>query len=376
MELLSLATPISRSLLRVLVAIASLLVLVSCGGGSPSPGGPAPGGGGGFNRGPTVVVTELAQQRSIRDQVEAIGTARANESVTITAKVTDTVNHIRFEDGGFVKAGDVLVELTNEEQTALLAEAEANVDDARTQFKRLEDLLGQGSVPVSQVDEARAKHSAARARYQSIVARLDDRLITAPFAGVLGFRQVSAGTLITPGTAITTLDDVSIIKLDFSIPEVYLNLLRPGARIEAQSPAYPDMTFSATLRTIGSRVDPVTRAATVRAHIDNSGLLLKPGMLLTAKLTTAERETLMVPESALVQRSAEVFVYTIEDGRASMREVTHGIRNQGWVEILSGLSEGEEVITEGVIKVRNGAPVSAGAQVSSSRDSQNSSGDD
>jgi membrane fusion protein (multidrug efflux system) len=351
------------------------LLLASCGGGTDTQGhaGPPGRGAGGFSRGPTLVVTELAQQRTIRDQVETIGTARANESVTITAKVTDTVNYVRFEDGAFVETGDVLVELTNEEQTALLAEAEANVDDARTQFKRLQDLLGQGSVPVSQVDEARAKHSAAKARYQSIVARLDDRLITAPFAGVLGFREVSAGTLITPGTAITTLDDVSVIKLDFSVPEVYLSLVQPGTRIEASSPAYPDEVFNAILRTVGSRVNPVTRAATVRAHINNDRLLLRPGMLLTAKLTTAERETLMVPESALVQRSAEVFVYTIEEGRASMREVTHGVRNRGWVEILSGLSEGEAVITEGVIKVRNGAPVSTAAQLTSRQQHPNKS---
>jgi membrane fusion protein (multidrug efflux system) len=376
MGLLCPVTWAKGQILRIPIAIAVLL-LASCDDGSPARGSGAPAArGGGFNRGPTLVVTELAQQRAIRDQVEAIGTARANESVTITAKVTDTVNQVRFEDGGFVEAGEVLVELTNEEQTALLAEAEANVDDTRTQFNRLEDLLGQGSVPVSQVDGARAKYSAARARYQSIVARLDDRLITAPFAGVLGFRQVSAGTLITPGTAITTLDDVSVMKLDFSIPEVYLSLVQPGTQIEALSPAYPDQIFHATLRTVGSRVDPITRAATVRAHINNDGLLLRPGMLLTAKITTAERETLMVPESALVQRSAEVFVYTIEDGHASMREVTHGIRNQGWVEILTGLSEGEEVITEGVIKIRNGAPVNTAAHLSSRGPRPFNSGDD
>ena len=140
-------------------------------------------------------------------------------------------------------------------RVTLLAEAEANVDDASTQLKRLENLLTQRSVPVSQVDEARARHTAAEARYRSIVARLDDRLITAPFSGVLGFRQVSAGTLITPGDPITTLDDISIIKLDFSVPEVYLNMVQPGSRIEARSPAYPDATFNATVRSKARCVD-------------------------------------------------------------------------------------------------------------------------
>ena len=146
-----------------------------------------------------------ARVRSIADIVEAIGTTQANESVTITAKVTDSIRHVRFDDGDFVQEGDVLVELTNEEQTALLQEEEAGRQDAQNQYDRLKDLLEQRSIPVSDVDEARARLAAAEARYQATVARLDDRLIRAPFTGLLGFREVSAGTLITPGTPITTL---------------------------------------------------------------------------------------------------------------------------------------------------------------------------
>lgn len=303
------------------------------------------------------MVASAAEQRPLRDEVEAIGTAHANESVTITAKVTDTVSRVRFEDGAFVSQGDVLLELTNREETALLAEAQANLQDARTQLARLEDLLAQRTVPVSQVDEARARFAAAEARYQSVVARLADRLIRAPFSGVLGFRQVSEGTLITPGTAITTLDDVSVIKLDFSLPETYLRLLRPGQALQAQSVAFPGRTFAATVRTIDSRVDPVTRAATVRALIDNGDLLLRPGMLLTVRLVTAEREALMVPEDALVQRGDRVYVYVVEEGIVDIREVVHGQRYQGWVEITQGLDEGDAVVTEGVIKVRPGMRV-------------------
>ncbi|MCY4060102.1 MAG: biotin/lipoyl-binding protein, partial [Gammaproteobacteria bacterium] len=165
------------------------------------------GGGGAFFGGPPpLVLAEPATVRSIADVVEAVGTTRANESVTITAKVTDSIRHVRFEDGDFVNPGDILVELTNEEQTALLKEAEANLRDAETQHNRLADLLEAQSVPASDVDEAEARLFGARARYEAIVARIDDRLIRAPFKGLLGFRQVSAGTLITPGTPITTLD--------------------------------------------------------------------------------------------------------------------------------------------------------------------------
>jgi len=307
----------------------------------------------------TTVVFAAAELRTIKRQVEAIGTTRANESVTITAKVTAKVNNVTFDDGMLVDTGTVLVELTNEEETALLAEAQANVDDTKSQYTRLRDLLKKQSIPVSQVDEAKARYSGAQARYQSMLARMDDRLIRAPFTGVLGFREVSAGTLITPGTPISTLDDLSTIKLDFSVPEVYIGLLRPGMEIEATSVAFAGRQFSAQVRTVGSRVDPVTRALVVRAVIDNSDLALRPGMLMSIQLTTAEREALMIPASALVQLSQQSHVYTSANGIAQKQPVQFGERYDGWIEIVSGLSAGEQVVVEGTVKVRDGAPIIA-----------------
>ena len=311
---------------------------------------------GGFG-GPPLVVTETATVRSIADIVEAIGTTQANESVTITAKVTDSIRHVRFDDGDFVQQGDVLVELTNEEQTALLQEAEAARQDAQNQYDRLKNLLEQRSIPVSDVDEAQSRLSGARARYQALVARLDDRLIRAPFTGLLGFREVSAGTLITPGTSITTLDDISVIKLDFALPEVHLGVVHPGLSLTAASAAFRGRSFAATVRTVGSRVNPVTRAVTVRAHIDNSDALLRPGMLMTVKLTTASRDAVMVPETALLQRGMETFVYAVTDGRAAMTTIDFGIRLDGWAEARTGIAPGQEVVVEGVMNVRDGGPV-------------------
>lgn len=329
-----------------------LIALFIAGCSDDDPAGPPRGFGG-----PPLVVTGTTTVRSIADVVEAVGTTQANESVTITAKVTDSIRHVRFEDGDFVDEGDVLVELTNEEQTALLQEAEASKQDAQTQYDRLKNLLDQQSIPVSDVDEARARLSGARARYQAIVARLDDRLIRAPFTGLLGFRQVSAGTLITPGTPITTLDDISVVKLDFALSEVYLGVVHPGLSLTAASAAFPGRSFDAAVRTIGSRVNPVTRAVPVRALIDNPEALLRPGMLMTVKLDTASRDALMVPETALLQRGMETFVYTVDDGQATMSTIELGIRRDGWAEALSGLTVGQQVITEGVMKVRNGGPV-------------------
>lgn len=314
----------------------------------------------GAERVPPLVVTQSAVRRPVRDEVEAIGTTFANESVIVTAQITDKVTRINFDDGDRVEAGQVLVELGTEEEIALLAEAEANAEDARRQATRLQNLLEQGSVPTSQADEARSRQKAAEARYESILARLAYRQIKAPFDGVLGFREVSEGTLVTPGTKITSLDDLSVIKLDFSVPEVHLGVLEPGLRLNARSPAFPSRSFDAVVRTIGSRIDPVTRSATVRALIANDDFLLRPGMLLTVRLVTAQRDALMVPETALVQRGGEVLVYVVDDaGLAQAQRVEIGVRRDGWAEVTAGLTEGTAVITDGVIKVRPGAPVDA-----------------
>lgn len=335
-------------------AAVALLLAAGCDDASAPAGGRGSFGG----RPATLVVAEPAKLRPLNDVVEAVGTTLANESLTITAKVTDAIRQVRFDDGDFVAKGDILVELTNEEQTAQLAEAEANVLDARTQYERLKNLLDQSSVPVSDVDEAQARLAAMTARHQAILARLDDRLIRAPFAGLLGFRQVSAGTLMTPGTPITTLDDISVIKLDFSIPEIHLGVVQPGLQLTAQSAAFPSRSFPAEVATVGSRVNPTTRAVPVRALIDNAELLLRPGMLMAVVLTTSSREALAVPETALLQRGGQTFVYTLgEEQRATITSIDMGARQAGWIEVLSGLAPGQQVITEGVLKVRNGAPV-------------------
>ncbi|MCR9280016.1 MAG: efflux RND transporter periplasmic adaptor subunit [Pseudomonadaceae bacterium] len=346
----------SRAFKPALVLSSLLAMLVGCGADTNK--GP----GAGFKRPPTPVVTEAVAVRDLSDVINAIGNTQANESVTITAKVTDTVSKVHFDDGQLVEAGDVLIELTNAEETALLNEALANRTDAETQLERLSNLYEQRTIPLSQVDEAKARANAARARYNSVVARLDDRLIRAPFSGSLGFRQVSAGTLITPGTAIATLDDISVIKLDFAIPEVYLAQLKLGLNLRAYSSAYTEETFIATIAGIDTRVDPVTRTARARALIDNADHRLKPGMLLTVALSTRPRTALAVSETAIIQRSGRAFVYVVsaDDSNqqvAVMRPIVIGTRSDGYAEILSGLSLGERVIIEGTIKVRDGAPV-------------------
>ncbi|MEJ6683277.1 MAG: efflux RND transporter periplasmic adaptor subunit [SAR86 cluster bacterium] len=307
----------------------------------------------------TLVETRPAYQTILIDQIEAIGTARANESVLLTAKVTDTVRKVNFEDGQFVSQGDILVELTNGEETAQLAEAQATLDEASRQYSRVSNLIAQKLASETQLDVEKTRMQTAQARLEAILARLDDRLIRAPFSGILGFRNTSPGTLLTSSTPVTSLDDISAIKLDFAIPENYLSTLEPGQEVVAGSAAYPDQFFTGVVATINSRVDPVTRAVMVRAVINNTNKQLRPGMLLTVKLVLSRTPALVIPESAVIPIQDRQYVYVIDpQGIAQRQEITVGRRRAGIVEVLSGISVDEEVITAGVIKINPGSKVS------------------
>ncbi|HET6603070.1 MAG TPA: efflux RND transporter periplasmic adaptor subunit [Xanthomonadaceae bacterium] len=303
-------------------------------------------------------MTAIVQAEPWSDAIEALGTTSANESVVLTAKVTETVDSVNFEDGDLVESGDVLVDLSGRAEVAQLEEAQAAYKEARQQYERQAELVTQGTIARSQLDTQIATRDAARARVQAIRARLSDRVITAPFAGVLGFRQVSPGTLVTPGTAIATLDDISTIKLDFSVPERFLSAVAPGQQVVARSAAWPDQEFTGTVQTVGSRVDPVTRAVTVRANIPNPERRLRPGMLLSVRLFEPPRSAIAIPEIALIQIGASSYVYRVaEGGVVQQLEVEIGARRRGKVEIARGLDAGDRIVVEGTVKLRPGARV-------------------
>jgi membrane fusion protein (multidrug efflux system) len=321
-------------------------------------GGRSAGRAGGFAQSqPPLVTVARVKRDQLYEAVEALGTAQANESVMITGKVTDTVRRVNFEDGEFVEAGTVLVELTNQEEQALLDEARANLDDALNQLRRQEDIAARGLGAKSDLDLAKSRAAAQEARLNSIVARLKDRLIQAPFSGLLGFRQVSPGTLVSPSTPITSIDDISLIKLDFTVPETFLGSMIEGSRVLAKSASYPGRVFEGIVRTVGSRIDPVTRAVTVRAHVPNEDRALRPGMLLTVEVLTSQHEALVVPEGSVFQVQNRAFVYAVDGNVAHQRQIEVGGRRFGVVEVLSGLQEGDIVVSEGIVKLRDGITV-------------------
>jgi membrane fusion protein (multidrug efflux system) len=329
-------------------------------GGRPGAGGP-PGGGrpGAFGAQQQVPLVTIApvKKDQLYDVVEALGTAQANESVIVNAKVTDTVRSVNFEDGDYVEAGTVLVELTNQEESALLAEARANLDDAQNELRRQQDIASRGLGAARELDVARSREQAQQARLNTVVARLKDRLIQAPFSGLLGFRQVSPGTLVSSNTAITSIDDISTIKLDFTVPETFLSAMVPNAHIVAQSVSYPGREFEGIVRTVGSRVDPITRAVTVRAHVQNKDRALRPGMLLTVQVITSQHLALVVPEGSVFQIQNRAYVYRVEDQVAHQQQIEVGGRRFGVVEVLGGLKEGDLIVTEGIVKLRDGVKI-------------------
>ena len=320
-------------------------------------GRPGASGPGGFAQQAPLVTVARVRKDQVFDTVEALGTAQANESVTINAKVTDTVRHVNFSDGDYVNAGTVLAELTNQEETASLAEARANLEDAQNDLRRQEDISAKGLGSKSALDSSRSKVAAQQARYDAVVARLKDRLILAPFGGLLGFRQVSPGTMVSPNTSITTIDDISTIKLDFTVPEAFLGAMTAGARVIAQSVSYPGRNFEGLVKTVGSRIDPITRAATVRALVPNSDHALRPGMLLTVQVLTTQHLALVVPESAVFQVQNRAYVYKVEDFVAHQQQVEVGGRHFGTAEVLSGLNDGDLIVVEGIVKLREGLKI-------------------
>lgn len=339
-----------------LLAIAGLLAFLAAVAWlkhAASPAGPRARG---EQESPVVVAPVVKSQ--FADRLEAVGTAGANESLVITAKVTESVRRIAFEDGIMVEEGQTLVELTNAQEAAELDEARAAVRQTEQDYERVADLLKRGSASRQRLDTALAARDQARARMAAIEARLSDRLIKAPFAGVLGMRNVSVGTLVTPGTRITTLDDIDPIKLDFEIPETFLPAVGPGQEVEARAGAYPDRLFRGRVTVLGSRIDPATRSVTVRAEIANEERLLRPGMLMTVEVINNRRTSLMVPEEAIVPLDTRVFVFRLkDDGTVEQVRITTGKRRPGEVEVLAGLNEGDRVVVRGTNIVRDGAKV-------------------
>lgn len=334
----------------LVLGLASILPERSIAQGRPGGGPPS-----------ATVFTESVRMQTFANRVEAIGTLEPNERADLTLSASDRVTAVYFEDGERVKAGKTLVSLAQREQGALVEAADARFEQAQQELDRLEPLAAQGAVSKAELDVARRNAAAAAAELRAVQSRQRDRVLVAPFDGVLGFRQVSVGSFVRPGDVVATLVDDSVMRLDFAVPSTFLTSLRPGLDIEARSSDLPGRTFKGTVSSINNLIDPVTRSVRVRAMIPNADGALKAGMFASVTLLAQPREALSVPEVALQPLGPDTFVWVVSD-RASGTSVTRvkvdvGVRQGGRVEILAGLAPGQKVVTEGALRLREGASV-------------------
>lgn len=306
---------------------------------------------------PSVIGTR-AVMTTWSDPLEALGTLVADESVTLSATVTDIVADINFLDGQYVNEGELLIRLEDGEEQAQLRASQALRDERRNAAARASQLQDRNLAARADVEDSQSRLRQAEADIQAIEARLSNYRLEAPFSGRVGFRNISVGTLVTPGMALVTLDKLDIMKLDFSVPEVFLGRLSPGLMLNTATAAYPDDVFSGEIATIGTRVDPVTRSVNVRAVLDNADGLLRPGMLMQVIVQQRVRDTVVIPEAAIEPSGDRHSVMLIEESegttRLAKRAISIGERRYGEVEVLEGLAEGELVVVHGLQLARDG----------------------
>ncbi|TVU84549.1 efflux RND transporter periplasmic adaptor subunit [Pseudoalteromonas neustonica] len=289
--------------------------------------------------------------------IEAIGSARANQAIYIQSAQNDYVTDIYFKDGDLVSKGQKLVQLQSQQEELTVKELAINLREEKRQLERLTELSRSQATAKSLLEEQLSRVDATEAQLENAKTKLSEMTIIAPFSGILGKRQISVGAYVNNSTIITSLDDISIIKVDFKVPEKYLAQLNVGMKVMTQNDAYPEKTFTGKVTHVSARIDSITRSVEVTASFANKSGLLRPGMLLKTALQLSSNQAMMVPEKAVIPQQDKHYVFQIEDGIATKVEVHVAGRHNGWVAIDEGISNGQQIVTEGIIKIRSGSKV-------------------
>ena len=307
---------------------------------------------------PLPVKAAPATHATLNVEVTAVGTLRADETVMVRPEIAGRVETIHFREGQKIRQGEPLVTLDQEEYQAQLASSAAQLALEQSSYRRLQDMDRQQLASQQNLDEAKAKLDTARAQQELNRVRLSKTVIRAPFDGMIGLRKISPGAYVKPGDDIVALESLGAMKLDFRVPETYLARLAVDQRLAARVDAYPEQRFEGTIYAIEPALDEETRTVLLRARLPNPHNQLRPGLFARVSLILERREnTLVVPEQAIVPVGQTTFVYRVADGKAVMTPVKLGLRRPGLVEILEGLSAGDLVVTDGQLKIRDGAAV-------------------
>ncbi len=308
--------------------------------------------------GAVAVEAALARGATTTTDIRAIGSLRSDEGVQIAAEIAGRIAEVPFLEGGLVNAGDILAKLDDSLAQAELSDAKARYDLAESNNDRAKQLSRTGNVTEKAIDEAAANYEIARAAMELQRVRVSKHVIVAPFAGSVGLRKVSPGGFIAIGTPIVNLEKIDFLKVDFKLPELFLPSVATGQTVDIVVDAHPGKTFQGEIYAIDPQVDVNGRALALRARLPNPDLQLRPGLfarvLVKGKQT---REVVLVPESAIVPRGGETFVFRIENGKAMETKVKLGERRGAEVEITQGVMPNTQLVTAGQLKLRNGTSV-------------------
>ena len=337
-------------------------------GGGPPGAGSMPQGAGKGRGGPGGARGEVPQvalvsptTRIFTERLELLGVAKGRQSVTLSAATTQLVSRVLFTPGQTVAKGQVLLELKSNEQDAALAQARAREVQSRRAYDRWRTLGGQGYASAAAVDQYESAWKTAQADVAAAEARLSDRVIRAPFAGVVGLSDIAPGAVINPGAAIVTLDDLSSVRVDFQVPDRFLASVKEGQPLTATVDAWPDARFNGRIIRLDTRIDERTRALTARSEFSSADGRLKPGIMLRVGVSQGSRTALALPESAVAVQGegASVFVLVEDGGRMTVqqRPVVAGLRQDGWVEIREGVTPQDRVVADGLNRIQSGQPV-------------------
>jgi membrane fusion protein, multidrug efflux system len=353
----------------VLGTIAALGIVVAAGAGfwfgQRSPAGPGAGaptsGGQSAAKGPPSSVTVEAVKvatASLPQTITAVGSLRSDESVTVRPEVAGRISAIRFNEGQRVTKGATLVLLDPSINEADVQQARANLKLAQSKFDRATDLAKSNFISGQAKDEAENNLRVAEAALQLAEAKLAKTEIKAPFSGIIGLRVMSIGDYVKEGADIVNLEAIDPLKVDFRVPEIYMRQVQVGQTLQVSLDALPGKTYDGHVFAINPLVDATGRSIVIRAQVKNADTALRPGMFARVRLITRDQqEALVVPEQAIVPQGDEQYVYKVLDGKAVRTRVGVGQRRDGRVEIVSGLSAGDTVVSAGQLKLRDGASV-------------------
>jgi len=312
---------------------------------------------------PTKISAVKSQTESWTPLIKAVGSIEAINGIEIANEVPGVVETINFESGDTAAKGDVLIRLNAEIDEAALRTRRAEAQLAEQEYKRLSDLLPKRAISQSQFDEAKANFDAARARVNEAEAQLSKKVIRAPFDGKLGLRMVDQGEYIATGTSIVEINMLNPIYADFTLSEKDLPLISNGYEVIATVAAIPDQTFKGRVSAINTSVNPQTRTVRVRATLDNTDELLRPGMFATINTRQPEdRQVITVPRTAISYNTYGDYVYVVtenDDGQlvVDRRTVESGDVRDGQVAVTRGLEAGEQVVSKGLLRLRAGQTV-------------------